>query len=233
MAASSLFLFGPVSPRLTQAYLSELRISIVENQDLNFLVEAVEELPSLWPTLQQACPHFSKVSGAEKLGQLSYFLKFGTFPNGKALNQGVDNIMLAPLTVISQVIEFLRLGRETENATFPRLENVQGFCIGFLAAAAVASSQDETEFRKSVPIALRLAVCIGSTVDLDEASFNDPLDHSSSVAVRWTTDLGQANLERALDHYLNVGFFGFVTHSFYYTLIFLLDSFNHIAIDMG
>ena len=200
MVASSLLLFGPVAPRLSQAYLSELRASIISNSNLDFVRDAVEDLPSLWPALQLACPQFSKIPGAEQLDQLSAFLKSGTFPNIKALN----NLILAPLTVISQVVEFLRLGREAENAAFQIPRNVEGFCIGLLTAAAVACSQGETGFRQFAAIAIRLAVCVGSIVDLGEELLQDPLDRSSSFAIRWTTESGQANLENTLNDYSSV-----------------------------
>lgn len=207
MNAPLVLLFGPQSTHFTEERLLELRESIVGNTSLIFLVDAIRELPSLWPTLQQACAHLNKVPGAEQLNQLCRFFEVGTLPNVTGLN----NILLAPLTVISQIVEFLRLDEEAVGTAFPNLfeedsglGDVQGFCVGFLVAAAVACSRDRTEFQHNSAIALRLAVCIGSIVDRDEGIFLNQLDRSCSFAVRWKTELEQAHFESTLSSYPSV-----------------------------
>lgn len=207
MNAPLIILFGPQSTHFTEGRLLELRKSIVGNTSLTPLIDTIRELPSLWPTLQQACAHLNMVPGAEQLNQLCQFFEVGTLPNVA----GLKNILLAPLTVISQIVEFLRLEKEAERTLFPVLSqedsglgNVQGFCVGFLAAAAVACSRDRTEFQHNSSVALRLAVCIGSIVDGDEGTFLNPLDHSSAFSVRWKTDLEQAHFESTLSSYPTV-----------------------------
>ena len=202
-------LFGPQSTHFTKDHLLELRKTIVGNTSLSPLTDAIRELPSLWPTLQQACPQLDRVRGAEQLDQLCRFFEIGTLPNVAVLN----NILLAPLTVISQVVEFLRLDEDAESPMLQALfhadsgpGSVQGFCIGLLAATAVACSRDKTEFMHYSSIALRLAVCVGSIVDGDEETFSNPLDRSSSFAVRWKTGLEQAHFQNTLSSYSNVSF---------------------------
>lgn len=207
MAAPMVFLFGPQITDITEKRLMELRSSIVSNQGLNNLVHAIRELPSLWPTIQQSFAHLSKVPGVEQLHQLRHFIDTGTIPNIAALN----TTSLAPLTVLSQIVEFLRLDEGAETATFsihPRadsgLGNVQGFCIGFLTAAAVACSRNKTEFEHYCSVALRLAVCIGAIVELDEANSPDLRDRNTSFAVRWKTDRERAHFESTLGSYSSV-----------------------------
>ncbi|KAL9024283.1 MAG: hypothetical protein Q9196_006628, partial [Gyalolechia fulgens] len=179
MAASALLLFGPVSPRPSQAYLSQLQTSITERGDHKFLVELIQELPDLWPTILQASPQLHSVRGAEQLDQLNPFLATGTLPDAGALS----NLVAAPLTVISHISEVLSQSRDSGQVTIPALDNVQGFCIGFLTAAALATSRDTIELRQYASVAVRLALCIGAVIDLDEASFNDPSAHRSSATV--------------------------------------------------
>ena len=205
--ASKFLLFGPQLTQPSQAYLLELRASIVDNPDLKPLCDAIAGLPSIWPTIQQACPCLTKIRGAEQFSQLSHFLESGTLPNVKALN----SILLIPLTVIGHIVEFLRLSQGAEIANNPNflpaehgLANVQGFCVGFLAAAAVVSSRNKTDFYQFASIALRLAVCIGSVIDYDEGELLDPFDGSCSFAVRWVTELEQVHLKRTLDDYPSV-----------------------------
>lgn len=203
MASSSLLLFGPVSSWPNRAYFSELQISLQEDSDLEFLVKIIKELPSLWPILQELASHRSTIPGAEQLDQLKDLLRPVALPDVWA----VGNLTAIPLTVISQIVEFLRIRREGSNATFPGVDNVQGFCVGFLAAAALASSRDEIEFRRFAATAIRLAVCIGFIVDLNEESSQDPLDRTSSVAVRWKKDSGKESFERILRNYPTVSFY--------------------------
>ncbi len=116
----------------------------------------------------------------------------------------IGNVVSVPLTVISQIVDFLRLGRKAGNATFSRFDNVQGFCIGFLTAAALAISKDEDEFRHFASVAIRLSVCIGSIIDLNEKSLHDPLNRSSSMAVRWKKLSGKEKFEQVLRDYPSV-----------------------------
>ncbi|KAL8932160.1 MAG: hypothetical protein Q9211_006490, partial [Gyalolechia sp. 1 TL-2023] len=194
MAASALLLFGPVSPRPSQAYLSQLQTSITERGDHKFLVELIQELPDLWPTILQASPQLHSVRGAEQLDQLNPFLATGTLPDAGALS----NLVAAPLTVISHISEVLSQSRDSGQVTIPALDNVQGFCIGFLTAAALATSRDTIELRQYASVAVRLALCIGAVIDLDEASFNDPSARSTSIAVRWKSNSGKHDLEMIL-----------------------------------
>ncbi|KAL8720221.1 MAG: hypothetical protein Q9225_002883 [Loekoesia sp. 1 TL-2023] len=197
MAASSLLLFGPVSPRPSPTYLAQLRKSITERTDLRFLTVLIKELPNLWPTILRASPQLNSIPGGEQLDQLNHFLTSGTLPNA----DGLSNLVVAPLTVISQISEVLSQDRNPEDTMIPISENVQGFCLGFLAAAVFAISRDVVELRKFASAAVRLAVCIGAIVDLDEASHEDPADRRSSIAIRWKTESGKDNLERVLRDY--------------------------------
>ena len=205
--ARLVLLFGPQSTHFTEDHLLELRKAIVGNTSLSPLTDAIRELPSLWPTIQKTCPHSDRVRGADQLDQLCRFFETGTLPNVAGLN----NILLAPLTVISQVVEFLRLDEEAESSMLQALSladsgpgSVQGFCIGLLAATAVVCSRDKTEFLHYSSIALRLAVCVGSIVDGDEETFSNPHDRSSSFAVRWKTGSEQAHFESTLSSFSNV-----------------------------
>ena len=222
---ASLTLFGPQSTKFSESRLLEIRNFILANPSLIFLVDAAGELPSLGPTLEQAFPHLSKVPGAE-LDQLYQVLESGTLPDVRVLR----NTMLAPLTVISQIVDFLCLDEEAYGTTSPAffktgsgLGNVQGFCVGFLAAAAVACSRDRTDFQRYSTVALHLAVCIGFIVDCDEETCPAPQDRSSSFAVCWKTDLEQAHFKRTLSSYPSVSIYD-QAHTFGSLLVLLFPN---------
>ncbi|KAL9012897.1 MAG: hypothetical protein Q9173_002362 [Seirophora scorigena] len=195
-AASSLLLFGPVSPNPGQTHVIQLRKSILERPNLDFVTGLIKGLPSLWRTIVQACPQLDAIAGLEELEQLHQLLTSGAISTVDPLN----NLVTAPLTVISQISEVLSQDRDEDGTSFPGLDNVQGFCLGFLTAAALASSRDTTDFRHYASVAVRLAICIGAAVDLDEAS-HDSSSGSSSIAVRWKTDTGKDDLTKMMkDH---------------------------------
>ena len=200
MAASSLLLFGPLSPQPNQAYLSDLQRCILDDLDLEFLNGVISELPSLWLALQKEFPELSIITGAEQLEQLKRLLSPMQLPDVWASS----NLVLAPLTVISHIADFLRLRRTARNTIFPGIDNVQGFCVGFLVAAALASSWDEIEFRRSASTAIRLAVCVGAIIDLNDRSFRNPADRSSAIVVRWKTESGKQAFEGTLKDYPSV-----------------------------
>lgn len=213
-----LLLFGPQSTRLSDTYLSEIRDQILKNPDLAFLADVVSELPSLWPTITGACAATKiKIPGEEKLNELrDFFLLHDNKPVFPNLNEA-SNLTVAPLTVLSHLVEFWRLhqtpNKKIDSVIFPssssspsscRLRDVQGFCMGFLAAANVASSRTALDFRKSASAAVRLAVCIGVVVDLDEASMVEQLDGTCSLAVRWKSEAEFDYLTEALGRYPEV-----------------------------
>lgn len=52
-----------------------------------------------------------------------------------------------------------------------QIGGIQGFCTGFLSAAAVACSNSDEDVCIFGAVVLRLAVCIGAYVDLDSRFF--------------------------------------------------------------
>lgn len=188
---NTLILFGPQITRLLPSHLAELR-AIINDPNFSFLLDVVKELPSLWPLIRESCDPLRHIPGQEQLQQLENFFDTGELPQVEPPN----NIILAPLTVLAQVAEYLRLGRTG---------NTQGFCVGFLAAAVVASAQSETELQQLAAAAVRLAVCIGAAIDLDKVTL-DPQDRSFAYSVHWTSTAEKTHLEKALASFPKVCF---------------------------
>ena len=201
MAKSSLLLFGPVSSRPRIAHLHQLQHSLLTRPNLRFIAEVIEELPSLWPSLRKVLPDSSTIEIDEHFQRLSKFLECHEFTEDFTTR----NTVSAPLTVISQIVDFLKLDRALADAALPQFDNVQGFCIGFLPAAALAASKDEKEFRTLASVAIRLAVCMGAVVDVNESSAHDPIFGSTSIVVRWKADSGKIKLEDMLKSNADVG----------------------------
>ena len=204
----SFALFGPEETRWTQESLSSLQSTLLQNTHVKFLTETLARLPSLWPTLEKHYEPFNS-PGHERLQQLSDFAVGKTIPDPKSLY----NIHLAPLTIIKHVVDFVCMANEVDIRVntgqalrLPSFEAVQGFCIGFLSAAAVSSSSNWAEFERNVSNALRLAVCIGAVIDVEDALHN-PADRAVAISVRWKTDSARAYLEASLDLFPDVSRF--------------------------
>ncbi|MCJ1386383.1 hypothetical protein MMC17_009509, partial [Xylographa soralifera] len=197
---TSFALFGPQRTRWTRDSLTSLQITLLQNTHLKFLEETLAQLPVLWQTLGKHYKAFD-LFGQERLQQIS------AFATGKAIPdpQNLCNIQLATLTVISHVVDIVRMtnkidaGPNTSQVLLlPDFQAAQGFCIGFLSAAAISSSIDWAEFECNISNALRLAVCIGAVIDIDNAS-HDLSDRARAVSVRWKTDSDRAYMEASLD----------------------------------
>ena len=112
------------------------------------------------------------------------------------------NVLLAPLTVASQLASALHdeqlEGPKISLPATDTLIDVQGFCVGFLTAAIIASSRDIEDLKVLAAKALALAVCIGAAVDSDEAAFQNSCDGFSSCIVQWKKESHNAIIKDAL-----------------------------------
>lgn len=189
-------LFGPQVTHWTHDSLSGLQSALLQNTNLEFLTKTLVRLPSLWATLEKDCG-LSGFCVEEKLKELKDFAAGRSIPDA----QNLSNTHLAPLTVVSQVVDFVSI-TDGRNRLL-EFQAVQGFCIGFLSAAALASSSNWTEFERHVSNSLRLATCIGIIIDAEDA-LHAPPDRATTVSVRWKTASDRAYLETSLDLFPDV-----------------------------
>ncbi|KAI1748007.1 beta-ketoacyl synthase [Xylaria castorea] len=194
-------LFGPVVTSWTSEDLQELQVSLQKNSSLEFLRYVLADLPSLLPLFRskEIIPFVSKLEHLQELAD---------FASGRKVLDPttLSNVHLAPLTVIYQAVEFIRsvglLERAPDNQSteasrsLPKLQGVQGFCLGFLSAAAIASSKDWEAFEKNFAISIRLAAYIGAVVEADLQSHTDGL---KSLSIRWKTDRARIQADTCLD----------------------------------
>ncbi|KAI1452413.1 ketoacyl-synt-domain-containing protein [Annulohypoxylon moriforme] len=188
-------LFGPQVTHWTQDSLSNLQSDLLGNPNLEFVAKSLLELPSLWSELEQEYD-FEGSRGAHTLKELHDFAT-----GEKSLDpQTLTNTHLAPLTVVYQVIDFIRsAGNPGTKESLRGFEAAQGFCIGFLSAAALASANDWSDFERNVSNAIRLATCIGIIVDAEEAS-HPAQDRATAISVHWKTAADRTYLETCLDN---------------------------------
>jgi len=188
----SLLVFGPQTELPSLEVLAELRQELVKNPRLSSLQDAVKNLPRFWQTLTNFDPILSRVPGAKYLDDLQRWIVDGdAFPHhiGDA-----PNVYSLPVTLILQIIQYVRylnrLGeKDPHRLVLEGLQagGIQGFCVGFLSAIAVSSSESAADIAAVAAVSLRLAVCIGAYVDQD-GSFAEHANQTSCLSIRWRSD---------------------------------------------
>lgn len=186
-------LFGPKCPKTDRSVL-HIRRYLSSHRNTGWLEDAVQALPSVWHDVTKVWPAAEKIPGEAQLQQLSLFLRGGTI-----LPDMSDpmNFLVVPITVLRHLVEFHEF-KEAKNHY--EINDIQGFCVGYLAAVAACWETDQTEFPKAVATMLRIAVCIGAVVDLDELE----KQRATSMAVRWKTSADYKLLTALLSRYPGV-----------------------------
>lgn len=151
---------------------------------LEFLKNAIENLPSLELVFKRHLGIKEPGGGAfDALRQLRDFAaeRIDLQTWGGALS----NTQQASLTLVCHIIDFIDWASSCNSVSdLPSFEDAQGFCIGFLSAAAVASATTWKELELNAVRALRLAACIGAIVDAEAAANLK----ATAVHVKWKTD---------------------------------------------
>lgn len=196
----SILIFGPQGKFPSEKDLEDCRHELITNTKLSALRDAVDQLPQFWQDLVGFDPSLQNVPGDKYLASLRNWLaNGGSFPHSEttANHYGLAATALLQTT---QYFRYLRaLGEGAHCRVLDSVQNggVQGFCVGFLNAAAVASSTDEGVLSASVGVALRLAMCIGAYVDADGEYAGDS-EQYTAVSVRWR-DGNSKDLEKVTD----------------------------------
>ncbi|KAL2015753.1 hypothetical protein VTK56DRAFT_4881 [Thermocarpiscus australiensis] len=186
----SLLVFGSQTefPPPEQA-LQDARHELIGNPQLSALKEAVDDLPRFWQELVDFDPSLREVPGNKHLSHLKQWVNDGgSFPHRQS--NAPSHYALA-VTVLLQITQYTRylgqLGKDAHRIILDSVKTgggIQGFCVGFLSAAAVATPGSERDIGPSAAVALRLAVSIGAYVDQDGA-YSPAATEYVAVAVRW------------------------------------------------
>jgi hypothetical protein len=181
---TNVLLFGPHFLSFNQECLNDLRSMLLDTDENQWIVEAVETLPTRWESILRSIPKLQ--AEAKGLEDLKSWLKGDKFPQTAF---PLPNILLAPLVVVTQLTQYtkyLELAQaEFQSGSDDSTEAV-GFCIGLLSALVVSSSQNQEQFRKYGANAIRLAMLIGALVDAQNMT-DDMHGKSQSFSAAWST----------------------------------------------
>ncbi|KAL5361507.1 hypothetical protein BJX96DRAFT_185313 [Aspergillus floccosus] len=196
----NLLLCGSQAIQCSEDYLSSLREILLSETTLQPLANAIRDLPQLWRTLLEADTALHKVPGKDVFDRFTRWLDGETLLNKTASSE--PNMILSPLTVIMQLVEYTSYLHRTNLSHLHILDGamhggIQGFCTGFLTAITLSISRYEKDIAELGAVALRLTACIGAYVDLDQCNNSG----FACIAVRWSSPANEQKINEILAKY--------------------------------
>ncbi|KAG6052579.1 Type I Iterative PKS [Claviceps sp. LM77 group G4] len=192
---TNFFLCGPQSCLPPTKEVNRLRQALLRHKCICQPLKAtLKELPTLLQQLIASDDGLKELPAVvTSIDSLAQWLDSG--PATLSLDDDPPHAAILPLTILLQTALFLQHLDDTAsqvssfNVIIQSLQKfgVQGFCIGFLTAAAIAFSESKEHLAQHVAISLRLAMCIGVYVDSNIYAV-DPPSPALAVSVRWRPD---------------------------------------------
>ena len=201
MSPPALVVCGPQTSLSSTQYLTRVQQSLTGNPKLAGFVDAINDLPRLWNALVKTDDRLQAASGRETIEALQQFVQGGRFPKTP---EASNNTLFSSLTVIFEITEYFNfLASDKSHAEVLQTAasaGIQGFCTGFLVAAALACSKDEDEIVRNASVALRLAFAVGAFVDLDATA-----GEVACLTARWRENNDEHRVAEVLKDYPAVG----------------------------
>jgi len=209
VSKAKVLLFGPQALAFHESGFQRLRDVIISSQSFEWVLNALEELPTHWEDLARAVPKLRHTSGGRLLYDLNVGLRSGEITKGAF---PLPNLLLTPLVVTAQLLQYTsfiegaRLSSEKQQElqeSFSHSTEAVGLCTGLLSALAVSSSGTEEELQRYGSVAIRLAMVIGALVDAQDTLVDNDGD-SRSFSITWNTAEAGTKVEEILGSFLEV-----------------------------
>jgi hypothetical protein len=205
MKLPSSIVFGSQGSVPDPTYLTLISAFLLHDEHANLLIETINSLPEWWNAISESHTVLQRVPGHGLLERLSRWLLQGSF---NEFEEPVPNTFLAPLTVVSHVVEYLSYLRSdsaqhADVLQAARTGGYQGLCIGQLAAIACSNAANESEIIDQAAVAIRLAVLIGAIIDLD-GCFAEPPKKWACIVAREKSSASSYDLDNVLGHHPEV-----------------------------
>ena len=200
-----IMVFGPQDLSFDKQFAKTLRTTLLESHSLQWVVNALLELPQHWRSLEDAIADLQDSNAEKHLHALVDWIRLGDLPDDL---YPLPNVLLTPLVVILQLTQYSNLVRQlypdiTPDEQLPylgtRCTETVGLCTGLLSAAAVASSENLRELASHGTVAIRLAMALGAVVDAGDHHTDSTKGHYQSFAVAWNSQDAHAEFTNAID----------------------------------
>ncbi|KAJ5802121.1 uncharacterized protein N7503_004571 [Penicillium pulvis] len=206
MEKPALVIFGPQTSWPSYSYAERLRRDLVDEPSLAPFADAIRQLPELWPSLVEIEHRLGQTEGKKTLEQLQNWIETGSLPRRNGQDDILPNGFATPFTVIAHAIDYWRcltsVGSQWRPSNLEAGPALEGMCTGFLTAIAAASSKDSNEFLSMAAVAVRLAACIGTLIDLN-GSNSDGTGEARALVVRWSSPTQESCFLRILEQQPN------------------------------
>jgi hypothetical protein len=208
---NTVLLFGSQILSFDETSFRQLKASVSSDENHIWVLDALANLQEQWSTVCARFPKLLKIDGAELLRDLNTWFETGKLGQ-KYANSPLPNILLSPLVVITQLMEYaeyLKASQSTDIQQYadlyalprPHTETL-GLCTGMLSAMVVSSSTNKIQFAKHGAIAIRLAMLTGAFVDAQDA--HDENGESKSLAAVWKSPESSLDIQRILQNFPEV-----------------------------
>ncbi|KAL2813220.1 hypothetical protein BDW59DRAFT_167582 [Aspergillus cavernicola] len=207
-----LLLFGPQAQTWTEETLQDLRTVILSSPSrFQWMLDVIAELPALWEDGARNLPSLS-LQLPNALSQLEALRKCFTPDQLSPFDFPMPNILLTPLVVLTHLAQYTLFldslqDEAADSDARPSLNAsaTLGLCTGLLSALAVSASRTRESLSHWGPVAVRLAMLIGASVDADDAEAE-----AQSFTVSWgpkeSSDTLHGIVEKDARRYVSVFF---------------------------
>jgi hypothetical protein len=173
----SLIIFGPQGSPPSVEELGALQTWLQKKRARFPWVRDLQNIPNIWNRYVAHTPELGSLDGQSQIQSLTQWIN----GNGSLPTEPVSGGLLAvPVLVILQLAQYYHF-LEANSFSHEQLlglcaaGSTQGYCTGFLAAAAIASSPTLQELDTNAAAAIYLAIGIGAYSDLmNRDGNNDP-----------------------------------------------------------
>ncbi|RDW93187.1 non-reducing polyketide synthase spyA [Aspergillus mulundensis] len=203
MKAPSMIVCGSQAVEISQEHLAALRNSLVSNNRLQYLVQAIRDLPNLWGPLTMADPALQCIPGHTLWSRFANWIDFKDSLLCEINTESKMNALITPLLVISQIVDYTEYLEalsppQTHSETLDTVQQggIQGFCAGFLTAIVLSCAKNDQHIAELGAVAFRLAACAGVYVDFDNNS-----NQHVSIAARWAAGTDEQDVLGVLHNY--------------------------------
>lgn len=163
--------FGSQILDFDRSQAEDLRSTLLDRSSLQWIVDAIRDLPQQWNTISDAIPVLQAYPGLEKLNALATWIRTGNFDS---VPLPLDNVVLTPLVVTTHLVQYAKFLEmicpddfqwDRLHETVKRTSEAIGFCTGQLSAGAIAAASTWTELQRLGTAAINTAMAIGAVVD--------------------------------------------------------------------
>jgi malonyl CoA-acyl carrier protein transacylase len=179
----SILIFGPQGCRLTDGELSSLQNWLCQTKTHLQWVRDLEKIPEIWDRYIQHTPELTSLHGQSQIQCFMQWAKGSGSLTTESLTSGLVAVPLLVILQLAQYYHFLELRQSSHKELIDSFGpgSVQGYCSGFLTAAAIVSSGNAGELDTNATAAIYLAIGIGAYSDLMN---QDSKDEANLLTVR-------------------------------------------------